>query len=220
MVDRDRPVLHARQQEQVLLHAAEVQRPERDAVSQQGQRDFRECDAGAPGLYDPTSKSLGVAHAGLRQRRLDGSFRLQRHRAQQALSQQSRRYVHRRRASRPALLTAKRARCARAWERTPPTTTTPAGRAWSSAISPTKAWRFITTTDRGCLPTKLPRPASHGFRRKSLTFGTFFFDYDLDGLPDLLAVNGHVSDDVSVVQPTVKYAQPPHLVPQPGQEEV
>jgi hypothetical protein len=46
---------------------------------------------------------------------------------------------------------------------------------------------------------------------KSLTFGTFFFDYDLDGLPDLLAVNGHVSDDVSVVQPTIKYAQPPHL---------
>jgi len=46
---------------------------------------------------------------------------------------------------------------------------------------------------------------------KSLTFGTFFFDYDLDGLPDILAVNGHVSDDISVVQPQVKYAQPPHL---------
>lgn len=46
---------------------------------------------------------------------------------------------------------------------------------------------------------------------KSLTFGTFFFDYDLDGLPDILAVNGHVSDDISVVQPTVKYAQAPHL---------
>jgi hypothetical protein len=46
---------------------------------------------------------------------------------------------------------------------------------------------------------------------KSLTFGAFFFDYDLDGLPDLLAVNGHVSDDVSVVQPTLKYAQPPLL---------
>jgi enediyne biosynthesis protein E4 len=46
---------------------------------------------------------------------------------------------------------------------------------------------------------------------KSLTFGTFFFDYDLDGLPDILAVNGHVSDDISVVQPQVKYAQSPHL---------
>ena len=46
---------------------------------------------------------------------------------------------------------------------------------------------------------------------KSLTFGWFFFDYDLDGLPDIFAVNGHVSDDISVVQPNVKYAQPPHL---------
>jgi enediyne biosynthesis protein E4 len=46
---------------------------------------------------------------------------------------------------------------------------------------------------------------------KSLTFGTFFFDYDLDGKLDILAINGHVSDDISVVQPNVKYAQPPHL---------
>ncbi len=46
---------------------------------------------------------------------------------------------------------------------------------------------------------------------KSLTFGTFFFDYDLDGLPDVFAVNGHVSDDISVLQPTLRYAQPPHL---------
>lgn len=43
---------------------------------------------------------------------------------------------------------------------------------------------------------------------KSLTFNTFFFDYDLDGLLDVLAVNGHVADDVSVTQPTVKYAEP------------
>ncbi|HEX3820733.1 MAG TPA: CRTAC1 family protein [Candidatus Sulfotelmatobacter sp.] len=46
---------------------------------------------------------------------------------------------------------------------------------------------------------------------KSLTFGALFFDYDLDGLPDILAINGHVSDDISVVQPNVKYAQPPHV---------
>jgi enediyne biosynthesis protein E4 len=46
---------------------------------------------------------------------------------------------------------------------------------------------------------------------QSLTFGTFFFDYDLDGQLDILAINGHVSDDIAVVQPNVKYAQPPHL---------
>jgi hypothetical protein len=43
---------------------------------------------------------------------------------------------------------------------------------------------------------------------KSLTFSTFFFDYDLDGLPDILAANGHVADDVSVTQPSLKYAEP------------
>jgi hypothetical protein len=30
-------------------------------------------------------------------------------------------------------------------------------------------------------------------------------------MPDVLAINGHVSDDISVIQPTLKYAQPPHL---------
>ena len=46
---------------------------------------------------------------------------------------------------------------------------------------------------------------------KSLTFSTFFFDYDLDGLPDIFAANGHVADDVSVTQPSLKYAEPPLL---------
>jgi ASPIC and UnbV. len=46
---------------------------------------------------------------------------------------------------------------------------------------------------------------------KSLTFSTFFFDYDLDGLPDIFALNGHVADDVSVTQPTLHYAESPLL---------
>jgi hypothetical protein len=46
---------------------------------------------------------------------------------------------------------------------------------------------------------------------KSLTFSTFFFDYDLDGLPDIFALNGHVADDIATVQPTLSYAQPPLL---------
>jgi hypothetical protein len=45
----------------------------------------------------------------------------------------------------------------------------------------------------------------------TLTFACFFFDYDLDGLLDIFAANGHVSDDINVVQPKVKYAQPPHM---------
>ncbi len=43
---------------------------------------------------------------------------------------------------------------------------------------------------------------------RSLTFGTFFFDYDLDGRPDIFAANGHVADDISVIQPTIHYAEP------------
>jgi hypothetical protein len=53
---------------------------------------------------------------------------------------------------------------------------------------------------------------------QSLTFATFFFDYDLDGLLDIFAANGHVSDDISVVQPNVKYAQPPHLFHNKGKK--
>jgi hypothetical protein len=53
---------------------------------------------------------------------------------------------------------------------------------------------------------------------QSLTFACFFFDYDLDGLLDIFAANGHVSDDISVVQPNVKYAQPPHLFRNKGKK--
>jgi enediyne biosynthesis protein E4 len=54
---------------------------------------------------------------------------------------------------------------------------------------------------------------------QSLTFACFFFDYDLDGMLDIFAANGHVSDDISVVQPTVKYAQPPHLFHNRGKKK-
>lgn len=54
---------------------------------------------------------------------------------------------------------------------------------------------------------------------QSLTFGTFFFDYDLDGRLDILAVNGHVADDISQVQPTVKYAEPAQLFRNEGKNK-
>jgi hypothetical protein len=52
----------------------------------------------------------------------------------------------------------------------------------------------------------------------SLTFACFFFDYDLDGMLDLYAANGHVSDDIAGVQPQIKYAQPPHLFRNQGRK--
>ena len=47
--------------------------------------------------------------------------------------------------------------------------------------------------------------------RASLTFGVFFFDYDLDGWPDLLTANGHLENDIQKVQPNQRYRQPAHL---------
>jgi hypothetical protein len=43
----------------------------------------------------------------------------------------------------------------------------------------------------------------------TLTFGVFFFDYDLDGLPDIFAANGHIEEEIGRVQPRVQYRQPP-----------
>ncbi|MEO0425353.1 MAG: CRTAC1 family protein [Pseudomonadota bacterium] len=47
--------------------------------------------------------------------------------------------------------------------------------------------------------------------RRALTFGLLFFDYDLDGHQDLLQVNGHVEDEINIVQPSQQYAQPAQL---------
>jgi hypothetical protein len=45
----------------------------------------------------------------------------------------------------------------------------------------------------------------------SLSFGVFFFDYDLDGYPDILAANGHIEEGIGRVQPKIKYQEPPLL---------
>jgi enediyne biosynthesis protein E4 len=45
----------------------------------------------------------------------------------------------------------------------------------------------------------------------SLTFGLFFFDYDLDGYPDILTANGHIEEEIGRVQPKIKYQEPPLL---------
>ena len=47
--------------------------------------------------------------------------------------------------------------------------------------------------------------------RLALTFGLFFFDYDLDGRLDIYQANGHLEGDINVVQPSQTYAQPAQL---------
>jgi len=45
----------------------------------------------------------------------------------------------------------------------------------------------------------------------TLTFGAFFFDYDLDGYPDIFAANGHIEEEIGRVQPKIQYKEPPLL---------
>src|SRR6185295_2010770 len=47
--------------------------------------------------------------------------------------------------------------------------------------------------------------------RNTLGFGCFFFDANLDGNLDLLAVNGHIDEAVREMRGNVGYAQSPHL---------
>jgi len=56
-------------------------------------------------------------------------------------------------------------------------------------------------------------PTSHVGRKTllNLTFGAFYFDYDLDGWLDLFLANGHLDPDVERIQPRVTYAQPSQL---------
>lgn len=51
----------------------------------------------------------------------------------------------------------------------------------------------------------------------TLGFSCFFFDYDLDGRPDIFVANGHIEDDIEKIQQRIKYRQPPHLFHNLGQ---
>jgi len=45
----------------------------------------------------------------------------------------------------------------------------------------------------------------------TLGFACFFYDYDLDGWQDIFIADGHIEPDVERVQKRIKYRQPPHL---------
>jgi len=64
---------------------------------------------------------------------------------------------------------------------------------------------------RGLFVDEAPRSEIGRDTLLTLGFGCFFFDYDLDGWPDVLVANGHIDGDIQRVQPNVKYAMPPHV---------
>lgn len=55
--------------------------------------------------------------------------------------------------------------------------------------------------------------------RLELTFGTLFFDADLDGRLDIASANGHLEEEINRVQPSQHYAQSPHFFWNCGPEE-
>ena len=72
---------------------------------------------------------------------------------------------------------------------------------------------------RGLFVDEAPRSEIGRASLLTLGFGCFFFDYDLDGWPDILIANGHIDSDIQRVQPNVKYAMPPHLFRNMGKGE-
>ena len=61
----------------------------------------------------------------------------------------------------------------------------------------------------GLFVDEAPRSTIGRVSLLTLAFGVFFFDYDLDGWPDILAANGHIEEEIGRVQPKVQYQQPP-----------
>lgn len=63
----------------------------------------------------------------------------------------------------------------------------------------------------GVFVDRAPQSEIGRISRHSLGFACFFFDINLDGLLDLLVVNGHIDDTVRNIRPDVTYEQPPYL---------
>jgi hypothetical protein len=64
---------------------------------------------------------------------------------------------------------------------------------------------------KGLFVDEAPQSAIGRATLLTLGFGCFFFDYDLDGWPDIFIANGHIDPEIQKVQANVKYAMPPHV---------
>ena len=63
----------------------------------------------------------------------------------------------------------------------------------------------------GLFVDEAPRSSIGQASLLTLGFGCFFFDYDLDGWPDVFVANGHLDSDIERIQKRITFRQPPHL---------
>ena len=103
------------------------------------------------------------------------------------------------------------------WASTPPTTTAPAGRTCWSATSRNEMLGLYHNEGNGVFVDEAPASTVGRASLLTLTFGVFFFDYDLDGLLDIFAANGHIEEEINRVQPRVPVQAAAAALPQPGQ---
>jgi hypothetical protein len=63
----------------------------------------------------------------------------------------------------------------------------------------------------GLFVDEAPRSSVGRASLLTLGFGCFFFDYDLDGWADIFVANGHLDSDIERIQRRIAFRQPPHL---------
>lgn len=74
---------------------------------------------------------------------------------------------------------------------------------------------YVCQTPDSAFPVFRDEAVSNGIgpvTRVELTFGVLFADVDLDGRLDLFAANGHLEEDIRIVQSSQHYEQPPQLL--------
>jgi hypothetical protein len=64
---------------------------------------------------------------------------------------------------------------------------------------------------KGVFDDRAPRSEIGRMTLLTMGFGCFFFDYDLDGWPDIFVANGHIDEDIQQMQPNTTYAMSPQL---------
>ena len=165
----------------------------------------------AAGLYDPTSKALGVALIDYNDDGWLGSVRGERHGAEPVVSQRGRRrkFVDEAIAAGVAF---NEAGVARAGMGVDAADYDGSGRDSLVIGNFTNEMIALYHNEGGNLfLDKAPGGTIGRASMSSLTFSCFFFDFDLDGRPDIFAANGHVADDISKSQPKITHAQAPLL---------